>query len=305
MYINNNTMINKYQFVNFLKLGLFLILIISSFMAVAHTKKTDKIGILLVSFGSSYPETRATFQKIEEEVKLVFPSQEIRWAFTSKIIRKKLRSRGELIDSPAEALAKMGEDGFTDVAVQSLHVIPGAEYENLQKTVEAFSEMPKGIDHVKLGKPLLYHQKDIEKLGDVLLQNLPKEIVEDDVVIFMGHGTHHPANVYYPGMQYYLWQKNASVFLATVEGYPELNQVIEKLETRKVNKVYLLPFMTIAGDHARNDMAGEEEDSWQSILEAKDYKVQVVLKGMADQKEVVDIWIEHLKECLLELESKK
>ncbi|MBL4560536.1 MAG: sirohydrochlorin cobaltochelatase [Labilibaculum sp.] len=297
-------MIEKYQFDNFLKIGLFLILITTSFLAAAHTKKVNKTGILLVSFGSSYPETRASFQHIEEEVKAAFPNQEIHWAFTSKIIRKKLRSRGEIIDSPAEALAKMGEEGFSNVAVQSLHVIPGEEYENLKKTVEAFSGMPKGIDHVKLGKPLLYHQKDIENLGDVLLQNLPKGMHKGDVVVFMGHGTHHPANVYYSGMQYYLWQKNPNVFLATVEGYPELNQVIEKLETRKVNKVYLLPFMTIAGDHARNDMAGAGEDSWKSELEAKDYKVEAVLSGMADQNEVVHIWIEHLKEILLELKAK-
>lgn len=297
-------MIKKYQFDNFLKMGLCLILLTSSFMAMAHTKKVEKTGILLVSFGSSYPETRTSFQHIEEKVKIAFPNQEIRWAFTSKIIRKKLRSRGEIIDSPVEALAKMGEEGFTKVAVQSLHVIPGEEYGNLKKTVEAFSGMPKGIDQVKLGKPLLFHQKDIEKLGDALLQNLPKDIAEGDVIVFMGHGTHHAANVYYPGMQYYLWQKNPNVYLATVEGYPELNQVIEKLETRKVNKIYLLPFMTIAGDHARNDMAGEEKESWKSVLEAKDYKVEVVLRGMADQDEVVGIWIEHLKEVLTELKSK-
>ncbi|WP_320018958.1 sirohydrochlorin cobaltochelatase [Labilibaculum manganireducens] len=298
-------MIKKNQFSKFLKTGLFLLLITFSFMAAAHTKKANKTGILLVSFGSSYPETRATFQHIEEEVKATFPDLEIHWAFTSKIIRNKLRSRGETIDSPAEALAKMGEEGFTNVAVQSLHVIPGEEYENLKTTVEAFSGMPKGIDLVQLGKPLLYHQNDIENLGDVLLQNLPEGMVEGDVLVFMGHGTHHPANVYYPGMQYYLWEKNPNVFLAAVEGYPELNQVIEKLETRKVNKVWLLPFMTIAGDHARNDMAGEEVESWKSVLEARGYKTEAVLRGMADQDDVVRIWIEHLKEVLVELKSKK
>ena len=298
-------MIKKYQFDKLLKTGLFLILITSSFMVEAHTKKANKTGILLVSFGSSYPETRETFQNIEAEVHIAFPDQEIRWAYTSKIIRKKLRSRGEIIDSPAEALAKMGEDGFEKVAVQSLHVIPGEEYENLKTTVEVFSGMPKGIDRIKLGKPLLYHQKDIEKLGDVLLGNLPKGMVEGDVVVYMGHGTRHPANVYYPGMQYYFWQKNPNVFLATVEGYPDLNQVIGKLEARKVNKVWLLPFMTIAGDHVRNDMVGVEEDSWKSELEAKGYKVKAVLRGMADQDDVVRIWIEHLKEVLIELKSKK
>lgn len=298
-------MIYKHKFANILKLGLILILLTPSFMAVAHTKKTDKTGILLVAFGSSYPETRATFTHIENEIKTAFPNQEIRWAFTSKFIRKKLRSRGEVIDSPAEALAKMGEDGFNNVAVQSLHVIPGSEYENLKKTVDAFSGMPKGIDHVKLGKPLLYHHKDIVKLTDALLRHLPNGMGKDDALIYMGHGTHHQANIYYPGMQYYLWEKNPNLFLATVEGYPELNKVIEKLDKRNTKKVYLLPFMTIAGDHARNDMAGEEKDSWKTVLEAKGFEVEAVLEGMADHKEVVHIWIEHVTEVLLQLKTKK
>ncbi|PKQ63444.1 hypothetical protein BZG02_08680 [Labilibaculum filiforme] len=296
-------MMKKYQFPNFCKIGLFLFLLMPSFMAVAHTQKSNKTGILLVSFGSSYPETRESFQHIEDKVKASFPDREIRWAFTSKIIRKILRSRGELIDSPAEALAKMGEEGFTKVAVQSLHVIPGEEYENLKKTVVAFSGIPKGIEVVKLGKPLLFHQKDVEKLGNVLLENLPKEMLEGDALVYMGHGTHHSSNIYYPGMQYYLWEKNPNVFLATVEGYPELNQVMEKLLKQKINKVYLLPFMTIAGDHARNDMAGTEEESWKSVLEAKGYQVEAVLIGMADLPGVVQIWIEHLQESLKELEA--
>jgi len=289
---------------NLSKITFLLLLLGISFMAKSETKKTDKTGILLVSFGSSYAETRATFKNIEEEVRAAFPNQEIHWAFTSKFIRKKLRKRGEQIDSPAEALAKMGEDGFTKVAVQSLHVIPGEEYENLKKTVAAFSGMPKGIDEVILGNPLLYHHSDMERLTQVLLRNLPKDVTDNDAIVFMGHGTQHTSNVYYPGIQYYLWQKNPNVFLATVEGYPELNQVIEKLEQKKWDKVYLLPFMTIAGDHARNDMAGKDSDSWQSQLEAKGYQVKSVLSGMADQDEVVQIWIEHLKEVFQKINNK-
>lgn len=296
-------MITINRIANSSKITLLFLLLTISLGAKAELKKMEKTGILLVSFGSSYPETRATFTHIEEEVKAAFPGQEIRWAFTSKFIRKKLRRRGEQIDSPAEALAKMGEEGFQKVAVQSLHVIPGEEYENLKKTVEAFSGMPKGIEEAKLGAPLLYHHKDMEALAAVLVRNLPEEIGAKDAVVFMGHGTQHMANVYYPGMQYYLSQKNPNVFLATVEGYPELNEVMEKLEQRKWRKVYLLPFMTIAGDHARNDMAGEESDSWQSQLEAKGYQVEAVLRGMADEKEVVQIWIEHLKEVLEDMKS--
>ena len=286
------------------KIALLILLLSVSFMAKSETKKADKTGILLVSFGSSYPETRATFANIEADIRGAFPNQEIRWAFTSKIIRKILRRRGEKIDSPAEALAKMGEEGFKKVAVQSLHVIPGEEYENLKKTVAAFSGMPKGIEEAKLGKPLLYHNADMQHLTDILLSNLPEDLTTKDAVVFMGHGTQHAANVYYPGMQYYLWQKNPNVFLATVEGYPELAQVTEKLDQQKWKKVYLIPFMTIAGNHARNDMAGEDNDSWKSQLEAKGYKVETVLSGMADQDDVVQIWIEHLKEVFQEMHIK-
>ncbi len=284
-----------------LKFGLFVFLVTLSGTIKAHTKKIDKTGILLVAFGSSYPETKATFKHIEHEIRLKFPNKEIRWSYTSKIIRKKLRARGEFIDSPAEALAKMGEDGFNKVAVQSLHVIPGKEYEDLKKTVKAFEGIPKGIKHIKLGKPLLYLHSDIELLCNALVDNLPKGIDEKDAIIYMGHGTHHFANVYYPAMQYYLWQKSENIYLGTVEGYPELKQVIQKLKKKETKKVWLFPFMTIAGDHARNDMAGEDEDSWKSILEAKGYKVESVLEGMADHKQVVDIWINHLSEILSEL----
>ncbi|MGQ1910758.1 sirohydrochlorin cobaltochelatase [Marinifilum sp. RC60d5] len=299
-----NSMIGKYKFFSLTKIALLLILVTSSFMVVSKTKDTDKTGILLVAFGSSYAETRATFKHIEEEVQIAFPDKEIRWAFTSKIIRKKLRKRGEKIDSPTEALAKMGEDGFKKVAVQSLHVIPGEEYENLKKTVDAFSGIPKGLEEVKLGDPLLYHHADIKHLTDALLHNLPKQIAAKDAVVFMGHGTRHFANVYYPAMQYYFWQRSSNFYLATVEGYPELSEVIKKLEENKSRKVWLLPFMTIAGDHARNDMAGEENDSWKSQLENKGYKVEAVLTGMADHKEVIQIWIEHLQRILLELKYK-
>lgn len=281
----------------------FLIFINTSLITSAQTNKADKTGILLVSFGSSYPETKDTFDNIEEEVQNAFPELEIRWAYTSKFIRKKLRLRGEKIDSPAEALAKMGEDGFKRVAVQSLHVIPGEEYVNLKKTVEAFSKMPKGLDIVKLGAPLLYHHNDIKKLSDALFQHLPSGMSKNDVLIYMGHGTHHSANIYYPGMQYYLWSKESNIFLATVEGYPELDQVIERLDKKAIRKVWLLPFMTIAGDHAQNDMAGEGKDSWKSILESKGYNVEAVMEGMAEHKEVVQIWIDHLKAVLSEIKS--
>jgi len=288
---------------NFIKYtSLALLLLITTMNFASNKTKKEKTGILLVAFGSSYPETRETFKNIESEVQKAFPSIDIRWAYTSKFIRKKLNKRGEHIDSPTLALAKMSEEGFTHIAVQSLHVIPGAEYDALQKNVNSFRNMPKGIKEITLGKPLMFSHESMENLCTQLNNNLPKEISKNDALIYMGHGTHHQANIYYPAMQYYMWQKNKNHYLATVEGYPSLDEVIKYLKEKKTKKVYLLPFMTIAGDHARNDMAGAENDSWKSILEAKGYKVKSILTGMADHKEVVKIWVDSIEESLEKLD---
>lgn len=285
-----------------------IVLILSVFTCVAasaHKKHEPKKGILLVTFGTSYPEARIAFENIDEEVKAVFPDVEVRWAYTSKMIRKILKKRGENIDSPAEALAKMGEDGFTHVAVQSLHIIPGEEYENLKLTVNAFNKMPKGIEVAKLGDPLLCSHHDNEKLAGFLSELFQPRTNKNSAVLFMGHGTHHQANIYYPGFQSYLNLNSNRFFLGTVEGFPMLEQIVPQLNKLGIRKVVLTPFMSVAGDHAKNDMAGAEEDSWKSVLEEEGFDTEVVLKGLAEYDEVVAIWVEHLKRVYEEFVVKK
>ncbi|WP_421920776.1 sirohydrochlorin cobaltochelatase [Marinifilum sp.] len=261
----------------------------------AHKKIETNNGILLVTFGTSYPEARVAFANIEKKVKDAFPDVEVRWAYTSKIIRRILKKRGNNIDSPSEALAKMGEEGFTHIAVQSLHVIPGEEFENLKLTVNAFNKMPKGIQIAKLGNPLLFLDEDNQAMASFLDGKFADITNSKSALLFMGHGTHHAANIYYPGFQYYLQQKSDKYFLGTVEGYPMLEQIIPQLKAQKIKKVVLTPFMTVAGDHARNDMAGDEDDSWKTILEKEGFEVECILKGMAEYDDVVNIWINHLK----------
>ena len=275
---------------------LFIFLINFSVSGMEKTKQEEKTGILLVSFGTSYANAQSALDHIEAQVKDAFPGIEVRWAFTSNIIRNILKKRGRLIDSPAEALAKMGADGFTKIAVQSLHIIPGEEFENLQKTVNAFNHIPKNTKKIVLGKPLLYHHEDIAETCNALLNILPPERQSDEGVVFMGHGTTHSSNIYYPGVQYYLWQHSSLLFLGTVEGYPGLDEIISALKVNKVKTVWLQPFMSVAGDHAQNDMAGEESDSWKSILEAEGFNVKLVLKGLAEFDPINNIWIKHLKE---------
>lgn len=280
-----------------------LLLLVVGYQSTYATDRDVEVkrAILLVSFGTSYPEARVAFDNIEESVKSEFPGVEIRWAFTSKMIRKILKRRGEDINSPAEALAEMGEDGFTHVAVQSLHIIPGQEYDDLKHTVEAFNGMPKGIQVSKLGKPLLFTDSDSRALASFINSEYSSLVKKRSSVIFMGHGTVHASNIYYPGFQYYLNQKSDGYFIGTVEGFPTLDNIVPGLEANGVKRVTLIPFMSVAGDHAKNDMAGEGSDSWRSILEARGFKVDIVLKGLAESDDVVRVWIDHLKEIYSEL----
>lgn len=290
----------KIAITRYMVLSIVLMLtVITESMAKTNTEKT---GILLVSFGTSYAEAQVALDNIDEEVKKNFPEIEVRWAFTSNIIRRKLAKQGRHVDSPAEAIAKMGNDGFTKLAVQSLHIIPGVEYESLKKTVDAFNQIPKGVKQLALGKSLLYEHDNIKELCSKLERGFPTTRL-DDAIVLMGHGTFHQSNIYYPGVQYYLWQLSTRYFMGTVEGYPNLDDVLFSLKKQKIKRIWLMPFMSVAGDHARNDMAGDDADSWKSILEAEGYEVKPLLKGLAEQDDIVNIWINHLKDALYELEN--
>jgi sirohydrochlorin cobaltochelatase len=128
-----------------------------------------------------------------------------------------------------------------------------------------------------------------------MVKIIPKERSKKDAVVFMGHGTYHPANVYYAALNYHLQKLDPNVFVGTVEGWPKIDEIKSDLKKKRTKKAYLMPFMTVAGDHARNDMAGPEENSWKSILEKEGIKCVPVLKGTAEFREFVDIWVDHLR----------
>lgn len=256
-------------------------------------KKAEKKGILLVAFGSSEASAQVSFDNIDKKVKATFPDIPVRWAFTSHIIRHKLAKQGKLLDAPEVALAKMHAEGFTHVAVQSLHTIGGAEYHDLRKIVGAFEMM--GFEKIILGYPLMSTQHDMERIVDAILANIPKERKKNEAVVLMGHGTHHPANAFYGSLMFQLQLRDANIFVGTVEGYPDLDTIQSMLLKKGIKKAYLMPFMSVAGDHAKNDMAGPEADSWNSILTKAGIKCMPILKGTAEFDNFVSIWVDHLK----------
>jgi len=256
----------------------------------SHPKK---VGILLVAFRSSEASAQVSFENIDRSVKKAYPDIPVRWAYTSYIIREKLAKQGKVLDSPEVALAKMRDERFTHVAVASLHTIGGAEYHDLRRSVGAFKAMG-GFERVILAYPLMATQEDMARVVDAILATVPKERQKNEAVVLMGHGTHHPSNAFYAALMFQLQLKDPNIFVGTVEGYPEVGLIQELMLEKNIKKAYLMPFMSVAGDHAKNDMAGAEDDSWLSILTKAGIECVPVLKGTAEYDEFVDIWVDHI-----------
>lgn len=256
----------------------------------------DKKGILVISFGTSYADTRkVTIEACEEKIAASFPDYEVRRAFTSSIIIKKLKERDNIqIDTPEEALNKMKDEGFTKVIVQPLHIIPGLEYEEVLAVVNNFRGSFKELT---VGRPVLYGIEDYKQAVEALKQQLPA-LDKDHAVVLMGHGTTHPANACYSCLQSVLNDEELNVLVGVVEGYPGIDNVIAKLKRNNIKEVTLMPYMLVAGDHAINDMAGDEEDSWKSILEREGFKVNIYLHGLGENNSYQEIYVQRVQDCI-------
>lgn len=262
-------------------------------------KNPNKKAIIVVSFGTSYADTRkVTIEACEEEITNAFPEYEVRRAFTSQVIIDKLKARdGILVDNPTEALAKLKNEGFSEVYMQPLHIINGAEYDDIVSEADEFKE---DFDKLVLGRPLLTSVDDYKKVVQALAEVMP-ERSEKEAVVFMGHGTHHDANAAYACLDYIFEDEGQNnVFVGVVEGFPVIETVMKRLEKKGIEKVTLMPLMLVAGDHAQNDMAGDEEDSWKIILKGKGYEVETILRGLGEFPKIQDIYREHLKSAMSE-----
>jgi sirohydrochlorin cobaltochelatase len=263
----------------------------------AVQRDANKKAILVVSFGTSYADTRkVTIEACENKIKEAFPAYDTRRAFTSNIIIKKLKERDNIIvDTPEEALTKLKDEGFSEVIVQPLHIMNGAEYDELKAQVVKFE---KDFDKMVLSEALLTSTEDYMKVAEALKLQMP-EVKEKEAVVFMGHGTHHFANATYACLDYVLKDVGMkNVFIGTVEGYPTLDTVIKKLHENNIEKVTLMPLMLVAGDHAQNDMAGEEEDSWKMVLKKEGFVVDTYIHGLGENEGIQNLYVEHTKKVI-------
>ncbi len=253
-----------------------------------------KKGILVVSFGTSHLDTMGkTIEVIEKEMEERFQECNVYRAFTSgMIIRKLKRTEGISVDTVPEALSRMASDGIEEVIIQPTHIINGIENDRM---MEDLMEHMSLFKRIRVGKPLLSSVEDYKKAIHAVMAET--ELDDGEMLVLMGHGTDHHANSAYPTLEYTFHALGYSqVLVGTVESFPELKNVMAKLKIAEKKKVALMPFMLVAGDHAKNDMAGEE-DSWKSQLEEEGYEVRVIMKGLGEFRGIRQIFMEHIEEA--------
>lgn len=254
-------------------------------------------GIIVVSFGTTYEETRKLcIESIENRVREQYKDFMVLRAFTSQMVINKLKKRDKIyVDNPREALEKMKANGIEEIYIQPLHILPGHEYEKLLGQVEEFLK-DNGEYSIKIGKPLLHDEEDYKKVVEALSF---QDVNTNAGIVLMGHGTDHETDISYDRLENTFREKGyESVYVATVEGRVTLEDIIPKLKDKGVERVILRPFMLVAGDHAINDMASEDEESWKSILERERFNVEPILKGLGELEEIQNIYLEHLEKIM-------
>ena len=241
-------------------------------------------AVLVTSFGTSHKDTREKcLDLIENEVRAKYGSEKVERAYTSGVIRRIVeRKEGIHIFDQNEGLEALKNKGYDEIITMSLHILDGIEYAKLNDK------------YGKISKPLLVNDEDFEKVVNDEVFNSTEG---NDAIVFMGHGSESAADSTYQRLQEeYLKAGKDNIFIATVEGQVTIEDVIQKLKGRGFSKILLKPFMIVAGDHAKNDMASDEEDSWKTILQNEGYEVTPVLKGMGEYKFIHNMFMDKLQE---------
>ena len=241
-------------------------------------------AVLVTSFGTSHKDTREKcLDSIENKVKAKYGSERVERAYTSGVIRQIVKKKeGIHIFDQNEGLEALKNKGYDEIVTMSLHILDGIEYAKLNDK------------YGKISKPLLVNDEDFEKVVNDEEFNSTEG---NDAIVFMGHGSESAADSTYQRLQEeYVKAGKDNIFIATVEGQVTIEDVIQKLKGRGFRKILLKPFMIVAGDHAKNDMASDDEDSWKTILQNEGYEVTPVLKGMGEYKFIRNMFMDKLQE---------
>ena len=277
-----------------------LVLVLMLLLSCAAFAEEAKPVILVVSFGTSYNDNRdLSIGAVEQAIQAAYPDWEVRRAFTAQTIIDILDERDGIdIDNVTEAMDRLVADGVKQVVIQPTHVMNGYEYDDVVAEIAPYADQFEGF---AVGAPLLTSIEDYEAVTEALLADNEYVGSEDTAIVYMGHGTEHFANATYSQMQLMMQAAGyENVFVGTVEGFPALDNVMASVTAFGAEKVVLYPFMVVAGDHANNDMAGDEEDTWKTAFTNAGFEVECVLEGMGQNPAIQAVYVEHVQAAMEE-----
>ena len=269
--------------------------------ALDNTRNQDEIGekeLLVVSFGTSYNDSRRlTVGAIENAIENAFPDYSVRRGFTSQIIIDHVKKRDNVsIDNVTEALNRAVDNGVKTLVVQPTHLMNGLEYTDL---VNELADNSDAFEQVAVGEPLLTSDDDFKAVISAITDATKEYDDGETAICFMGHGTEADSNAVYQKMQDMLKEEGFdNYYVGTVEATPSCEDVINQVKEGSYKKVVLEPLMIVAGDHANNDMAGDDDDSWKSQFEAAGYDVTCLVRGLGELPEIQQLYVEHAKAAI-------
>ena len=249
-------------------------------------------AVLVVSFGTSYEASRkATIEKIEKDIADAFPEYHIYRAWTSKFIISILKKRDNYtVPTVKEALDQMIADGIRELIVQPTHILNGIENNIMKEEVLSYQEH---FDKITFGTPLLASSEDVQNAINAVISEFPA-LKDTEALVFMGHGTTHQINTVYAELdQAFKTSGHKNVFIGTVEADPTIHDLVKEVTAFHPSRIYVTPFMIVAGDHAHNDMAGNSPDSWVCQFENAGFEVCPIIKGLGEYPGIRKIYVEH------------
>lgn len=257
--------------------------------------------LLVVSFGTSFNDSRRlTIGAIEDDLEKAFPDYAVRRGFTANTIIDHVKNRdGVSIDDVDEALQRAIDNGVKNLVVQPTHLMNGIEYDELVEKIANYSD---AFEKVAIGEPLLTSDEDFKKVEKAVTEWTSEYDDGETAICFMGHGTEAESNGVYEKLQNMLTDDGyTNYFIGTVEASPTLDDVLSAVKSGNYKKIVLEPLMVVAGDHANNDMAGDEEDSWKTAFENEGYEVECLLRGLGENKFIRELYTQHAESAIASL----
>ncbi|WP_432737782.1 sirohydrochlorin cobaltochelatase [Maridesulfovibrio sp. FT414] len=264
-----------------------------------------KKAILFAAHGSKNRAASSALGNILKMAKERHPDVLIQSAFTSGHILKKLKEQGQSLPSVKQNLEMLAEKGITHVVVQSLHVIPGTEFNNISRLIDRVNRGEIPLQKVVLGAPLLTGEQEIDEVSDMILNLIPERDPQTEALILVAHGSKYSdsGNALYDRFKHALETKDSNAYLGKLNAEDGIEAISDRIRKSGIKKAYLLPLLFGAGNHVKKDMAGDHDGSWKNIVSSRGIEVVTVPRGIGEFDIFAERWMDNLEKAFRELEN--